>query len=246
MTVGIVIGESHVACIENAALKYPALLPGLEVHRLSSPRRPNLPGTISIDCAEAKLKELPSNRPTFLYMMGTYHNIIGLLRTEPDFDFLFSSTETDFNSYSVIVPRAIISQIFKEHLSKSASAIRLSRAAPGRVYLLGTPPPKCSNEFIMNKFESMVKKQYNGKNVPEVGINRPELRLKFWKIEQQELRSWCKDHDIQFIPSPLLAQIEGGFLREEFYGDDATHANVEYGKLWIESIRDLITSCSED
>lgn len=237
----VIFGESHTACIAAAAKTRPNLVPGLSVYRLRSRTRPNDLETVSIEEAERLIAELGLRVQVFLYMLGTYHNIIGLLRHEPEFDFLFEGGDRISHENAVVIPRRIVASLFEAHLAKAFGVLKLKRASSGAVFMLGTPPPKRSNAFIMKSFEAMVKKEYHGKNAVEVGINRPELRLKLWKIEQETVKAWATDLGITYLPTPAASQDDEGYLRESLYGDDATHGNTDYGKLWLEKIRSLAT-----
>jgi hypothetical protein len=43
-------------------------------------------------------------------------------------------------------------------------------------------------------------------------------------------------HEVRYLAPPAAALDAAGFLKEEYAGSDFTHANNEYGKLFLDTI----------
>ena len=87
----LVIGESHTVCIQQAAHDEPWRAQGIDIHRLQSGRRSIDVDALSLDQAIAAIAGLPAQTPIILSKLGTYHNVLGLLFFERDFDFQICS-----------------------------------------------------------------------------------------------------------------------------------------------------------
>ncbi len=48
----------------------------------------------------------------------------------------------------------------------------------------------------------------------------------------------CKENNIQFIPFPRFGKSEAGYLKKDYYANDATHANEDFAEAllakWLE------------
>lgn len=242
----VVIGDSHTHCIAQAALAEPTKSAGIQIFRFRNKRSQPGDGTLSIDEAKRLVAELPKTTPLFLCMLGTYHNILGMLRTNP----LASLLPDEINSPEQglemdIIPRRALSSAFDAHIENAHELLEVSRAANGQVYLLSSPPPKESSEYMLRKLSQMKKPTYRGSNVAEVGINPPALRRAFWDLECARLRSWSKRNQIVYMPAPSGAFDAARYLKECYYAEDATHANAAYGALVIEQILERIADQQE-
>ena len=82
----------------------------------------------------------------------------------------------------------------------------------------------------------MQKKQYRGKDIASAEVNRPELRLKLWTLENRLLAHWASENGLLFLSAPDNAKCADGYLAESCYGHDATHANQRYGELVLDQI----------
>jgi hypothetical protein len=240
MIKAFVFGESHTHCIAQALRRHRNNSEIIEVHRMQSRNRPLENGMISLEEAIERITALPEDVPIFLSMLGTYHNIFGLLGHDFDYDFLVNSGDHPSDGCPFIIPNRVITDLFEKHFDKSGSVKKLRRAARSEVYLLGTAPPKQSNEFIMTKFMSKTNKVYHGNNVALSGLNRPDLRLKLWQMEVNRLREWAISESMHFIPPPVEGFNEDGFLSRKYYANDATHANAAYGELVLQQIISVI------
>lgn len=101
------------------------------------------------------------------------------------------------------------------------------------VHLLA-PPPKADSDFIQQHHDS----QFAADGIATLGVSSPQLRLKFWQMQNRALADICADLSIETIAPPAAACDADGFLSREFYARDATHANAAYGELVLQQLED--------
>ena len=245
MNRAVVIGQSHCAALAQALLTERQTVSEVSVHRLEDRKRPYERDVISLDGAVKLIQGLPAETRVFVSTPGTYHNIWGLLRSGPSFDFLLDPGDTPDPEAEIHVPHRAIASAFEQHLAKPSLVRKIQQAARSRVFLLSTPPPKQSNTFMLDRFMAQEKPSYRGVSVSEVGLERPATRLKLWRMETRALGKWATSADLEFVPAPAGSFDEDGFLHPQFYSD-ATHANSGYGALVIDQIIAITASTVDE
>lgn len=240
MTRAVVIGQSHSAAIAMGLANERADVTGISVHRLEDSKRPYERDTIKLAEAVRLVRELPSEAFVFLSMLGTYHNILGLLRSGASFDFFLDADDQTVPDVEVRIPHRAMASAFQQHLVTPLPIRKLRDAAKSDVFLLSSPPPKQSNQFMLERFMSQKKKSYQGRSVAEIGLERPESRLKLWQLETRSMAAWAASENIEFVLPPSQAFDADGFLDRRFYSDDATHANAQYGALVIDQVSAIL------
>jgi hypothetical protein len=108
------------------------------------------------------------------------------------------------------------------------------------VTLVGTPPPKKDNEALRKLLE---KEPYFcdwaaqlGQSIDEIKITEPHVRLKLWFLLQDMIAEIGRRHGARFIPVPSELQDEDGFLLEQYWHPDVTHANAAYGAIVLRKV----------
>ena len=171
-------------------------------------------------------------------LLGTLHNILGLLQHEEGFDFyLPENSAKDVCGEVTLIPNACLSAKFDELMRRNKLLAEIAKHAPCSVYHLSTSAPKKSNHFIADHASI-----YRGEEVSEANITLPNLRLKLWKIEMSILEKLCLEWGLKFLTVPEYALCDDGFLKECFYADDVTHANTKYGELVLEKLKMLVSA----
>jgi hypothetical protein len=122
---------------------------------------------------------------------------------------------------------------------------KIQAVANSRVFLLSTPPPKQSNEFMLERFMRQKKQSYRGVSVQDIGLERPESRLKLWLMEIRAMAKWAASEDLEFVEAPREAFDASGFLEPRLYSD-ATHANDKYGALVIDQICAIVEAGTKE
>jgi hypothetical protein len=245
MTRAVVIGHSHSAAIAQALLLERPEFEGVFVYRLEDRKRPYERDVITLRKAIWIARRLPADAGLFLSTLGTYHNILGLLRSEQAYDFLLDPGDAPDPDARVQIPHRVVASAFETHIAKPTLVRKMQESAKSRIFLLSSPPPKQSNDFMLERFMSQKKKSYRGKSVEEIGLERPATRLKLWLMEVRAMAKWAESENLEFVPPPSSAFDEDGFLHPRFYSD-ATHANAQYGALVIEQICSIVERMRKD
>jgi hypothetical protein len=240
LSTAIVIGQSHVNAIAEALGEDTGALSKISLYRLESKGGVPEPGAISTGEAVEIVAGLAPTTAVFLSVLGTYHNILGLLRSGGEFDFLLSCDDVVGSEGATQIPHRAIANAFETVFSESKTMRRLWEAAKSPLYLLSAPPPKECNQYIVESFMRQKKPKYRGKSVKEIGIEAPERRAKLWLIETRLLRSWAESQGMEFVAAPQRALSKGGFLNRDYYSTDVTHANAAYGALVLEQIEEIV------
>lgn len=238
MTKAVIVGQSHTVCMSAAA----AANPGWDqfpVYRLRSGDKLSDADALSSDQAIDLVRKQDSNVDVFLSIPGTYHNILGLVRSQLDFDFLLKP-EDHILDLNCIMPRRVIASAFDMHLETETLVPKLRAVATGRVYVLACPPPKQDNAFMMQRLLAKWNKPYRGQDIAACGLNRPELRRKLWVLECERTQLWAESSGLSFLHAPKSAFNDDGFLDEKYYAEDATHANADYGLLMLKLVDSVV------
>lgn len=236
MTKAVVIGQSHTVCMSAAASAIGAW-DHVCVYRLQSGDKQGDAEALSAHDAVALVGTLDEATCLFLSLPGTYHNIIGLVRPEIEFDFMLRPDDVPVSG-AQLIPHRVVAGAFDHHLQTETLVPKLRAAAKGRVYVLACPPPKEDNAFMLGHLLAKWNKPYRGQDIAANGLNRPPLRRKLWVLECQRMEAWAASLDIGFAAAPQGCFDEQGFLAPQFYATDATHANADYGSL----VLDLVVS----
>jgi hypothetical protein len=175
---------------------------------------------------------------------GGLHNVVGLLRHEKPFDVFTRGEETmTLAEGCVVVPENVLWDVFKVMTETNKKIAALRNKARCRLYHLATPPPKEDGGFITARIG-----RYRDRLVAEAGLNHAATRLKLWKLEMRVLAHLCAHWSMQLLLPPAEAQTTEGFLKSEYYADDATHANAAYGELvlrQLEAVAAVISPVNE-
>jgi hypothetical protein len=168
---------------------------------------------------------------------GNQHNANFIFAPTPLFDFLspmFPRLEPV--PESELVPHKLIKAHFADSLvGLHALVERLGKVRGCRTVILGSPPPKKALERLMGM---LVEDEYWRALAQRLGVDRdrPKLmpasiRLKLWGVIQELMSELAEQHRVAFLPSPTEAMDAIGFLKEEYWAKDVTHANRGYGTL---------------
>lgn len=230
-----VFGDSHTRAIRQAASsRADRLLEmgfAIEAHWMLSARADRTLGDLGLDDAVVRVSQLGPDDVVAITLAGTLHNIIGLVQHEVPFDLMSkASCDVAHNSGRVIIPRRVIEAFFEARIRRGDAISKLRAAAAGRVVHLATPPPKGDDGFI-----AAMTARYRDKVVAEAGITPANIRLKLWELEMELVQRVCAGWGVGFLPPPPGTQ-EDGFLAPEYYGNDATHANVSYGNRVLDQL----------
>ncbi|UYW30166.1 hypothetical protein [Methylorubrum extorquens] len=180
--------------------------------------------------------ENAEQRTVFILWRGNQHLGAFMFEAVPPFDFVSSkSPEIAINDEAIILPESLIYEYFRDDAPFDEFIARLKLAKGSRPILVGTPPPKKDEQFLRSimSTEAYWKKDASIRmvNIMDAKITHPATRLKLWIVVQGLLEQAARRHDIEFCPVPIEVQTCEGYLREQYYGMDATHAWGGYGQI---------------
>lgn len=182
-----------------------------------------------------------SNRAVLLSMVGgNAHNLLGLVQPDYPFDFFMEEhPELPVNFDRDILPQGQVAAILDQAVQNELLPIlkALKSTVGMETWHLESPPPIRSNDHIAKHLEERFKKSGNS---PVVSPS--SFRFKLWRLHSTAVRKVCQSIGVRFIPYPISAVDEEGFLLPSHVPNNATHAAVSYGKLQLDQLEDLLST----
>jgi hypothetical protein len=178
---------------------------------------------------------MPREGVLIVMLAGALHNAVGFLRHDRPYDFFTPKDESKQIEEGVtIIPAHALADMFFNLSRRNPPLDEIRAAASCPVCHLATPPPKEDAEFLTRRVA-----RYRERVVDDLSISPAALRLRLWQLEMQVLRQLCTEWRIGFVPAPPEATCRDGFLKREYYGEDAWHANAAYGELVLRQLERL-------
>lgn len=167
---------------------------------------------------------------------GNQHAVYSTIQHPQPFDFFNPERDPVDENIEELIPYRALENLFARGLTngdgRSLEAIR--RATSARMIHVIPPPPKADNDHIAKYHETLF-----AQDLPQQGVSSPSVRLKFWKLQTRLLGKICRKLNIEVLMPPSRAVDEQGFLRPEFYAQDATHGNWLYGERIIRQLEKI-------
>lgn len=178
------------------------------------------------------------NKKILISWNGNQHNIHFMLNNGQYFNTLghFSGENFPF------VPVAQIKELFRPTFIELKTVLeRFPKKS--KIYLLGTPSPK-DQVFLTERIHS---EPYFAALYKELGINNKNinvsnnsLRVFMWKITQEMAAQVASETNAKFIPTPSNTYTDDYILKKEYYSDDLTHTNTDFGKEMLKYVANCI------
>ncbi|MDD2759961.1 MAG: hypothetical protein PHH11_06665 [Methylomonas sp.] len=230
-----VYGDSHTRVLKDAAERFPkGNKIEFDIHWMFSEKNGVTRGDMMFEDAKTAVASLQSGDIFVISLLGTAHNIFGLVEHERKFCVVSEQCSNNTFLDCELIPSSTMRDMFYGVCQKNKRIGELKSQATVPVYHLMTPPPKEDNEYIKAKTS-----RYRDKIIGEHDINKPELRLALWNLEMSAVKQFCEGLDVNVIEPPFESISEHGFLKPHFYGGDATHANRAYGELVLYQLKEL-------
>ena len=238
----LILGHSHTNAIKIALRTWSnGACKGIQVQALGYAREKN--GKLIGDVSEEEINVLASNLNSSDLLVsaigGNMHQVVSLVQHPIAFDF-FMQDELLYSYLGLkeIIPYSQILDFFTSALrTKDCNKLlQLKQSAKCKVCHLIPPPPKENHEHILKKPEST----FVNNGIMQKGISNPYLRLKTWKVQVKALEVICREMGVELLKPPADTVKKSGFLKEEYYANDATHANAEYGLLVLNQLADML------
>lgn len=161
-----------------------------------------------------------------LSLGGNEHNILGLIRTGKQCDFVLPSHPDLWLEGATIIPLdAVYRQVARSLTYVQKIAFALSELFGGNVKVQAPPPPIGDNSYIFKNLDPYFKETYGDK----IAVNDPLFRYKIYYMREMIMREYCASLNVEYVDGPSEYCVSGKYLDPLAYGEDATHANNRYG-----------------
>lgn len=241
----LLFGDSHAYAVQRAIAKRQGKGQPVSIsaHRLLKEKNGVQIGNTSFEAFLKLIGDLGPDDVVVSMIGGNQHAVYGTIQHPQPFDFFTPERPTLSEGPAEVIPYRALEDVFATGLrrgdGRSLEALRAATVA-GVVHIL-PPPPKQDNAHIEKHHESMF-----ANDLPHHGVSSPELRLKFWKLQTRILIQICTELEMEVVKPPERAVDEAGFLRPEFYANDATHGNWRYGERVLRELERLYLGSSAE
>lgn len=225
----VVIGKSHTACIEAAALR--TADPSVKVINLH--REDDV-------CPAELAKEHGTDRPLLLALsfQGNTHNILCL--SEHPQKMTIGGVQVDEEERASI-PHSVFHDVLKLNIEgrmvKFLEEYKTTFAGASLVVILPPPPlAKVGRERGNSKVLAEVLKQ---------GVMPMQIRRTAYECQTELYREISANQGIMCLEPPSQALDEDGMLGHQYGSNDPTHANEVYGALVLAQLKELTHAAVE-
>ena len=174
---------------------------------------------------------------------GAHHIALTLLDQGKPWDFVLADhQDLPIAPQAQVFSSAYVTDMFAQVMCVPFDNMAAMRKAfPDLPYAqIEAPAPNGDNDYILANLD-----QYFKNLVPEGAeprISPASLRLKAWYLQSDMYRRQCAKLGMTYLAAPAQATDENGYLKPEYYGSDASHANGDYGALVIAEIEKLAST----
>jgi hypothetical protein len=243
----LLVGHSHIHCMVEAYKKTPAnTFPMEYVYLHGNKKRGDEPDfgdyvgkqilsklralALKGESPEQLLSATRQGRSDLLIAIclgGNAHNILGLIKANPPFDFVRRSKPgLPLEKGAQIIPEGAVREIL---LRRSKTILRgveaINGVAGGGIVCFESPPPAADDEHVRMHLGEFFLEKHKG----EFQVVSRFLRFKLWDLASSIMRAECKRVGIPYMLCPQSLLDEGMFMKPEGYADEATHGNTWYG-----------------
>ena len=266
----VVVGDSHIHAIKDALeersttggstsieayrlLKVKQLAEPVEKQPRSGPRRllesgrklfngsrdVTVLGDISYDQALKTARRLRPQDVLVSVIGGNQHAVFSTIQHPQPFDFMLPGDVAAPAEGAELVPFHALHGYFQLGLRKGdgETIAAFRKATSARMIHLLAPPPKRQNEWIEQHHDSW----FVAEGLTRQGVSTPELRLKFWHLQNRVMEEICAELGVEVLGPPHRSSEADGFLERPCYAGDATHANRHYGELVLQQIEAILS-----
>jgi hypothetical protein len=245
----LVVGQSHVAAIRDAARAHREAFPDEPrtrvIHTAEERYAPELVGvdqggysaaTFGPALREAIEDQIGRHAPRVASVMGgNVHNILALVRHPRPFDFHLSGEDGPApDEGAELIPEGLVRSTLKTRLAADFARLRALQGVAGSFLHFESPPPVRDESFISTHAEATFRSRAGGTAIVAAG---PGLRWRMWRLSSRLLREAVEDLGCRYLSAPDAARDADGFLRLDFAADP-THGNRVYGETLIRAIQD--------
>lgn len=189
----------------------------------------------------SRLYEWSGVGPIFLSWMGNQHKSYFLFEPEPAFDYLCARRpDLSLEGLADIVPESLIREFFKPSMAGLEAVLKNLKARGASATLLCPPPPKGDRRILSERIsrEGYFIRAAKDLNIhpQHVRVTDPNILLKLWTTMQEVMEEAASEHGFDMLLPPAESLTDIGFLKEEYWHHDVTHANAMYGDAVLDAI----------
>lgn len=158
---------------------------------------------------------------------GNFHTVVGLIEHDVRWDFFCDkSTIATADLTRQIIPYHLMHDFFYNSINIVIleAMTNLRKFFKGTMITLSTPPAIFSPEHV-NKFPNT----FRGKLAN--GVAPASIRKKLFDLQSGIIAEHCEKIGVIYLPPPPESVDEAGCLLRQYWADDPSHANKEYGAL---------------
>ncbi len=240
----LLIGDSHIDAIKRAI--YHETRSGsvaLPVHgfRMAKMKNETLVGDLAFEAFLERIGSLTANDLVVSAIGGNQHSVFGLVQHPISFDFEAPERPdlAPLQGHEQIPYRLLWDQFESGLRGRDGAHVeRLRGHTPARLVHLSPPAPKEDAGHILKRHEVDFAKA----GILQRGVTAASVRLKLWHLQISVLQKLCTEWQVHLMPVPAASLTAEGYLKPEYYAEDATHANPAYGALVLEDLRRFATT----
>lgn len=201
-------------------------------------------GDTSFDEAIRMVRRLTPEDVLVSVIGGNQHAVFSTIRHPVPFDFAAPEQPEQISRGAELIPFRTLYPYFRTGLRDGDGQMiaALRRATSARMFQLVAPPPKWDNDWIEQHHDTL----FASEGIASLGVSEPQLRMKFWQLQNRAITEVCGDLGVELIGPPPDACDEGGFLRHDCYAGDATHANHIYGELVLRQLEAMFQTVPQE
>lgn len=172
-----------------------------------------------------------------LSLGGNEHNLVGMVNTGGDHDFLWPGEDGALRPGSTIVPFGAVRAMMERHSVYFRDLLEaIVTLTGGRVAFLESPPPIRDSAFVFANLDPIFQATYGD----AVTVNPPEFRHKLWRLRCTLFAGHCARLGVPYVAVPRELMQDGRYLRPEALAGDATHANAWFGSIFLQAALDAL------
>jgi hypothetical protein len=200
-------------------------------------------GDVSLDDALKLARRLRPEDVLVSVIGGNQHAVFSTIQHPQPFDFELPDGAGRLAAGGAeLIPFRTLYPYFRAALrdgdGKTIATFRKSTSA--RMIQLLAPPPKRMNDWIEQHHDTL----FVAEGLARQGVSKPELRLKFWQLQNRAIEEICIELGVEVLRPPESSLDPDGFLARPFFAGDATHANRRYGELVLEQLEAMLLQAS--
>lgn len=178
---------------------------------------------------------------------GNQHNSGFIFSNEESFDFVLNNHDfSDLADDKTILPKSVLIEHFKPSLGGLPKVIEiLKKGMPREILILETPRPKGDGEFIIpfikssQHFTDLANK--SNIDIESLEISSLRFRLKLWQLIQEMVAKIAKASNVKYVPIPSDFYDKNGGVKREYWANDVTHTNSDYGNKIIKYLGSIVS-----